>query len=154
MVNLPHNFNDICERYNSVLENLSTISDISKDDKLFIHKSKLIIQPYSSTRSFVRWWNKYNRNDCVDFIEELYTNISSLNIQLVSLVSLSKKVTSNNKKKKRNKIRQANYYRKLELLNKCKDTKSGLRHLMITYKNDQKFVDSINTVLNMIDKMD
>ena len=145
MANLPHSFMDICERYNSVLENLSIISDISKNDKLFINESKLVIQPYSSTRSFVRWWNKYNRNDCMDFIEELYNSISSLNIQLVSL---SRNVTSNIKKRKRNKVRRANYSRKLELLNKCKDTKSGLLHLMITYKNDQNFVDFINKILN------
>ena len=151
MANLPHSFNDMREKHDSVLENLSTISAISKNDKLFINESKLVIQPYSSTRSFVRWWNKYNRNDCMDFIGELYNSLSSLNIQLTTL---SANLNSNVKKRKRNKIRRANYSRKLELSKKCKDTKAGLLHLMITYKNDQKFVDFINKILNIIDKMD
>ena len=151
MASLPHSFNDISGKYYSVILNLSTISNINKNDKLFISDSKLVIQPYSSTRSFVRWWNKYNRNDCMDFIRELYKNISSLNIQLVTL---TRNLNSNVKKRKRNKVRRANYSRKLELINKCKDTKEGLRNLMMTYKNDSKFVDFINNILKIIDKMD
>ena len=151
MINLTLDFNDVDKKYNSITKNLSIISNIQQNDKLYIQDSTLAIQPYSSTRYLVRWWNKYNRQECMKFITELYNQLSSLNNQLVSLATTYNKAV---KKRKHRRIKKKYLIKKAKLLNLCKDTKKGLLHLMITYKNDKKVTDFVNYILSIIDKMD
>ena len=62
----------IMARHEKILNDLNTIKTIGKNDKLIIKEDEIIIQPYSSTRSFVRWWNNYSRVDSINFLENLY----------------------------------------------------------------------------------
>ena len=78
MINQNLTSDDILKKYNSILINLNIVASINKNDKLYIHNSELVRHPYSSTRVFTRWWNNYNRKDCIKFINELYEDISSL----------------------------------------------------------------------------
>lgn len=149
METTEYRFDDILKRYNVVLENFSTISDIYTNDKLFIKDNKLVIHPYSSTRSAVRWWNNYNREDCKIFIEDLFSEMLSIHSILISLSStFNKKI---NKKKQRRKKRK-NLEKQKKLLEECNKTRIGLLHLMVTYKNDENFTNFINRILGIIKK--
>ena len=151
MINQNLTSDDILKKYNSILINLNIVASINKNDKLYIHNSELVRHPYSSTRVFTRWWNNYNRKDCIKFINELYEDISSL---IIALLSISIKTDATIKKRHHRKIKKKARARKVKLIASCKNTKRGLLHLMITYKDDPDFSDFINKILGIIDKMD
>ena len=149
METATYRFDDILKRYNVILENFSTISRIYKNDKLFINDNKLVIQPYSPTRSVIRWWNNYSREDCKIFIENLFNEMLSIHSILISLSSTFNK---NIKKKNHRSKKKKNLEKQKKLLEECTKTRIGLLHLMVTYKDDENFTDFINKILGIIKK--
>ena len=151
MVAETHTPDDILKKYDLVLVNLDIIARIIVSDKLYVDNSKLVLQPYSSTRSITRWWNNYNRADCIKFIKELYEDISSL---IILLISISTRTDVTVKKRQHKKIKKKYKRQKAQLIAACRNTKQGLLHLMITYKDDSGVGDSINKILAIVNKMD
>ena len=137
------------KKFDSVLVNLNTLSSINKNDKLYIKNSALVIQPYSSTRAFTRWWNSYNRRDSIKFIEELYKDLSLL----ITFFTSTSIIDQNMKKIQYRRLKRRNKDKKNKLIQAAKDTKQGLLHLMVTYKNDQNFTDFVNKHLSIIREM-
>ena len=64
-----------------VLLNLEILSQIKENDKISIQllpgEKKMFVDHYNYTKSFSRWYNGYNREDSIKYIEELSQNIES-----------------------------------------------------------------------------
>ena len=138
-------------RHDKILNDLNTVKTISKNDKLIIKNDEIIIHPYSSTRSLIRWWNNYSRADSIEFLNNLYDNIS---LYIIELSSISIKTDPSVKKRQRRRKNRAANRKKTSLIQTCKDSKAGLLHLIITYKDDEKFTDFVNRLFSIIDKFD
>jgi len=141
----------IMTRHKKILNDLKTINTIDKNDKLIIEEDEIIIHPYSSTRSFVRWWNNYSRVESINFLKNLYDSIS---LYIIDLTSISIKTDINMKKRKHRKLKREANKNKIELIKACKESKQGLLHLIITYKDDEAFRYSVNNIFSIIDKLD
>lgn len=124
-----------------ILKALKIISSIQSNDKLFVHDTTLIIQPYSTTRAFHRWWNNYNRSDPMEFITKLYDDA-------LKIISQLEGVNSRGKVRTRRKFLQ----KKKTIESYIKNAKGGLLHLMMTYSNDHALTSSINALLVLTDK--
>lgn len=64
-----------------VLLNLEILSQIKENDKISIQilpgEKKMFVDHYNYTISLSRWYNGYNREDSIKYIEELSQNIES-----------------------------------------------------------------------------
>ena len=150
MENLPPRGDNIT-KYNLILRDLRIISNINKNDKLIIKNNTIIIQPYSSRRAFIRWWNGYNREDSKFFIDKLFKKMLYI---YSNLTNLSLNIRRTKKKRRYNNLKKR-YEEKREILRTlCQNTKKGLLHLMITYKDDGDFTDFINQKMDVIKNLD
>ena len=65
-----------------VLLNLEILSQIKENDKISIQilpgEKRMFVDHYNYTISLSRWYNGYNREDSIKYIEELSQNIESI----------------------------------------------------------------------------
>ena len=141
---------NIVQKCTALIANLTTIASIKNNDKLYIDEQKIVIQPYYSTRGFIRWWNNYNRLDSINFINKLYNQISST---IIILTSISNKHNPDIKKRNHKKIKKKYRNIRNKLIKSCTSSTRGLMHLMITYQDDAELAATINNILILIDKL-
>ena len=126
----------LLNKSDNILKSLKLISLIDSGDKLFIRDDSLIIHPYSTTRALNRWWYSYNRATSMDFITNLYEE-SAKTIRQLEGVNSRGKVRTRRK-----------FLRKKQLIESAiKNAKTGLLHLMMTYRNDSNIQMGINNIL-------
>ena len=64
---------------NHLLLDLEVIKQLLENDKLAVitlpGSTKLSVHSVNSISSLTRWYNNYNREDCINYLEQLTTNI-------------------------------------------------------------------------------
>ena len=64
---------------NKILLNLEILSQIKENDKISIQlvpgEKKLFVDHFSYLSSLTRWYNRYNREDSLNYLDELLNNI-------------------------------------------------------------------------------
>lgn len=64
---------------NKILLNLEILSQIKENDKISIQlvpgEKKLFVDHFSYLSSFTRWYNRYNREDSINYLDNLLNNI-------------------------------------------------------------------------------
>jgi len=64
---------------NHLLLDLEVIKQLLENDKLAVitlpGSTKLSVHSVNSISSITRWYNNYNREDCINYLEQLTTNI-------------------------------------------------------------------------------
>ena len=152
MQSIVYRFNEeIKNEYEDVMNILETIINIEINDKLYVNSNdSLTIHRPNTYSSIIRWWYKYNRNNSVEYLENLYNNIiSSLNSRLINLVNLAKKSSNKKKRTVRKKIKKIKD-RRVALENQLLESKKGIVNLMITYQKDDDIKKRLNSILDSI----
>ena len=131
-------------KYEYIISNLCTLSNISLSDKLYLENEQIIIHKQKTFSSFVRWWYSYNRKETCEFIVNLFSEVDSL----VSILNFIINNMKHKKKKKKKKKKYNTLVNKREvLMNEISRAKIGLTNLMLTYSNDTEFCKNINIIL-------
>lgn len=152
MQSIVYRFNEeIKEEYDNVINVLETIKNIEINDKLCVNsKNILSVHSQNTYRSLIRWWYSYNRNNSLEYLENLYNNsISSLNLRLIELINIAK--NSNKKKNRKARKRIATIKDKIKNMEqKVLESKKGIVNLMITYQKDDEIKKRLNIILDSI----
>ena len=121
---------------NNILLNLEIIRQIKEGDKLAIHilpgYTKLFVDNNTLLSGPKRWYNGYNREDNIKFIEELVTTIEKT----------SEIIISGN----HNEL-------SINLKNAIKNSLIGLNNLKTTYINDSITIAKLTLIINRLNKI-
>ncbi len=118
---------------NDILLDLEVINQVKENDKLAVNiipgKKTLIVDNYSYFSSFKRWYYKYNREDVISYLEDLFIKIENAS----------------------NTINNGNHMEIGETLkNAINKSLSGLTNLKNTYNNDSLIVAKIILLNNKL----
>ena len=121
---------------NNILLNLEIIKQIKEGDKLAIHilpgSTKLFVDNSTLLSGPKRWYNGYNREDNIKFVEELVTTIEKT----------SEIIINGN----HNELA-------INLINAIRNSLSGLNNLKITYINDSITIAKLTLIINRLNKI-
>ena len=121
---------------NNILLNLEIIKQIKEGDKLAINilpgSTKLFVDNVNFFSGPRRWYNGYNRENNIRFIEELVNNIEST----------SEIIINGN----HNELA-------INLKNSIKSSITGLNNLQYTYSNDSITIAKLTLVINRLTKI-
>lgn len=121
---------------NNILLNLEIIRQIKEGDKLAIDilpgSTKLFVDNNTLLSAPKRWYNGYNREDNIKFIEELVTTIEKTGEIIIS--------------GNHNELA-------INLKNAIKNSSTGLNNLKITYINDSITIAKLTLIINRLNKI-
>jgi hypothetical protein len=121
---------------NNILLNLEIIKQIKEGDKLAIHilpgTTKLFVDNSFLLSGLKRWYNGYNREDNIKFIEELITTVEKT----------SEIIIDGNHNELANNLKNA-----------VKNSLKGLTNLKTTYINDSITIAKLTLIINRLNKV-
>ena len=121
---------------NSILLDLEIVKQIKENEKLAIHivpgNSKLFVDNSVYFSSFKRWYNGYNREDSIKYLEDLVVNIDNISDLIIS---------------------GAHSELSINLKNSIINALPGLEKLKNTYNSDSISVAKIVLIINKLNKI-
>lgn len=139
------------EYHIELLNKIKGVYHIKPGDKVYIENNELLTHTSSYLRGIIRWWYKYSRRDCIEYLINLYTEMHNL---VRSLSTMCRDCTYN-KKNKTHARKRVIYLDLLEYIKELKikilDSKIGVVNLMKTYMNDDAFIHEMNGIIDIID---
>ena len=121
---------------NSILLDLEIIKQIKENEKLAIHivpgNSKLFVDNSVYFSSFKRWYNGYNREDSIKYLEDLLININNISDLIIS---------------------GSHSELSINLKNAINNALPGLNKLKNTYNCDSISVAKIVLIINKLNKI-
>ena len=121
---------------NNILLNLEIIRQIKEGDKLAIDilpgATKLFVHSSTLLSSLKRWYNGYNREDNIKFIEDLIVIIEKTSLIIID--GNHSEIANN-------------------LKNAIKNSIIGLNNLKITYINDSITIAKLRLIINRLNKV-
>jgi len=121
---------------NTILLHLEVLSKINEGDKISIKlipgEKKVFVEQCSLTSSITRWYNGYNREDSIKFIETLVLNIENNSLYIIN----------------GNHIEDSDI-----LMTSIKKGLNGLENLKKTYVDDSIISSKINLSINKLNSI-
>lgn len=144
-MSVVYKMNDVISLSNDFDDKFSALINLKKNEKLIIVDKKLYLDTNMMIfQPLTRWWNNYNRNDTVVFIEQEMDTY-------LDFVKFIRNAYNNSRVYSQRWYDLYDIYNKhMELISKYID---GITALQVTYQDNKEIVEELKSICKKLNQM-